>query len=198
MSVLSKFMDAWSWQRTRPRSVKLEQPPGALERAVRLAQRVGVTLCPLDHRDRPFFPGGPLAVPPQLEWSGRVLYYDACDDPECSGNEPSVLMHNVAHYQCAPPWRRHRPEFGLGNSPGACGDPKPLVSPATAAYEERSTCLLGALWETRLGLDYTYALWDYGLVDLSQERIMRHVEWLKDQRLLTATGCPRYRVRGQA
>ncbi|WP_142850054.1 hypothetical protein [Telmatospirillum sp. J64-1] len=69
--------------------------------------------------------------------------------------EPSVLIHEVAHYQLAAPGRRSLPDFGLGAGPESG-----LIEEANACQrldgverdiEEALSSLLGILWEAELG-----------------------------------------------
>lgn len=69
--------------------------------------------------------------------------------------EPSVIIHEVAHYQLAPAERRHLVDFGLGAGPES-GD-KPLAERDRRRFgidcdrEEALASLLGVLWEAELG-----------------------------------------------
>lgn len=69
--------------------------------------------------------------------------------------EPSVLIHEVAHYQCAAPERRHLLDFGLGAGPEtgrkAEADAQTVISGMEADIEEAMSSLLGILWEAELG-----------------------------------------------
>jgi len=69
--------------------------------------------------------------------------------------EPSVIVHEVAHYQLAQPERRHLADFGLGAGPES-GD-KALCEAQRRVFgldcdrEEALASLLGVLWEAELG-----------------------------------------------
>ena len=70
-------------------------------------------------------------------------------------SEASVLIHEVAHWQIAPPGRRHLPDFGLGAGPEtgrvAAADEARCVTDAVKEHEELMASLLGILWEAALG-----------------------------------------------
>jgi hypothetical protein len=85
---------------------------------------------------------------PQLgySWDGRNLR---------AGTEAYVLLHEVAHFQIAPPGRRRRIDFGLGPGPET-GDRAGAERHRAAALlarerEEAMASLLGVLWEIELG-----------------------------------------------
>jgi hypothetical protein len=69
--------------------------------------------------------------------------------------EPSVIIHEVAHYQLAPPSRRHLADFGLGAGPEsgdkAAGEAVRRVFGVDCDREEAMASLLGVLWEAELG-----------------------------------------------
>ena len=80
-------------------------------------------------------------------WDGRNV---AC------GMEPSVIVHEVAHFQCAAPYRRSLADFGLGAGPetgvgASAANAVRAVFGAEADVEEGLTSLLGILWEAQLG-----------------------------------------------
>jgi hypothetical protein len=69
--------------------------------------------------------------------------------------EPSVIIHEVAHYQLAGPERRHLADFGLGAGPES-GDKARCESDrrvfgVDCDREEALASLLGVLWEAELG-----------------------------------------------
>jgi hypothetical protein len=70
-------------------------------------------------------------------------------------SEASVLIHEVAHWQIAPPDRRVLPDFGLGAGPEtgfvAAADAARCVTDAEKEHEELMASLLGILWEAALG-----------------------------------------------
>jgi hypothetical protein len=69
--------------------------------------------------------------------------------------EPSVVIHEVAHYQLAPPSRRHLVDFGLGAGPESGdrtrGEGDRALFGVDCDREEALASLLGVLWEAELG-----------------------------------------------
>jgi hypothetical protein len=91
----------------------------------------------------PLLPGSPAI---DYAWTGTALRRDT---------EAYVLLHEVAHFQLAPPERRHVIDFGLGAGPET-GDRDGAERAATVFGIERETeeamaSLLGILWEVELG-----------------------------------------------
>jgi hypothetical protein len=82
-----------------------------------------------------------------FSWDGKVVR---------SRSEPSVLLHEIAHWQICPPARRHLPDFGLGAGPETgrkqVADAARATDPATQEREEAMASLLGILWEAQLDL----------------------------------------------
>jgi hypothetical protein len=79
-------------------------------------------------------------------WNGHALRRDT---------EAYVLLHEIAHYQLAPPERRAVIDFGLGAGPET-GDREAAERAATLfgaarETEEAMASLLGVLWEVELG-----------------------------------------------
>lgn len=70
-------------------------------------------------------------------------------------SEAYVLIHEVAHWQIAPPARRRIVDFGLGAGPETGrteeADRAQCVSDAVKEHEELLASLLGILWEASLG-----------------------------------------------
>ena len=81
-----------------------------------------------------------------LTWDGRAVSIRM---------EPSVIVHEVAHYQLAAPERRHLADFGLGAGPEsgdkARGEADRRVFGVDCDREEALASLLGILWEAELG-----------------------------------------------
>ena len=101
--------------------------------ACALAEEFGMTL----------LPGRPTL---DYAWTGRALRRET---------EAYVLLHEVAHFQLAPPERRHAVDFGLGAGPET-GDRDGAERAATVfglarENEEAMASLLGVLWEVELG-----------------------------------------------
>lgn len=69
--------------------------------------------------------------------------------------EPSVIVHEVAHYQLVPPNRRYLTDFGLGAGPEsgnkALCETERRVFDVDCDREEALASLLGVLWEAELG-----------------------------------------------
>jgi hypothetical protein len=91
----------------------------------------------------PLLPGSPTL---DYAWTGTALRRDT---------EAYVLLHEVAHFQLAPPERRHAIDFGLGAGPET-GDRGGAERAATVfglerEAEEAMASLLGVLWEIELG-----------------------------------------------
>jgi hypothetical protein len=100
--------------------------------AVALAAAVGVGLKP----------GSPTL---DFSWDGQALRRDT---------EAYVLIHEVAHYQLAPPSRRCSIDFGLGAGPETgkreTADRAASVFGIERETEEAEASLLGILWEVEL------------------------------------------------
>lgn len=68
--------------------------------------------------------------------------------------EPSVIIHEVAHFQLASPSRRHCADFGLGAGPESGdkgrGEAERQVFGVDSDREEALASLLGVLWEAEL------------------------------------------------
>ena len=71
--------------------------------------------------------------------------------------EPCVVIHEVGHYQCAAPLRRHVPDFGLGPGVVTGESGTPLAKQVQTVFgddadvEEALSSLLGIAWEAELG-----------------------------------------------
>jgi hypothetical protein len=67
-------------------------------------------------------------------------------------SETSVVFHEIAHWQLAPPARRALPDFGLGAGPEtgmvAAANAAACVTDAEKEAEEDLASLLGILWES--------------------------------------------------
>ena len=101
--------------------------------ACELARRFGMTL----------LPGSPAL---DFAWSGEALR---------SETEAYVLLHEVAHFQLAPPERRGAIDFGLGTGPETgnrdAAERAASVFGLAREAEEAMASLLGVLWEVELG-----------------------------------------------
>jgi hypothetical protein len=98
-------------------------------KAVTLAQRMGIPVC--DEEPAQAF-----------SWDGHVIR---------TQSETSVVFHEVAHWQIAPPARRALYDFGLGAGPetGRIDEANAVVTVDNAVKEEEENLasLLGILWE---------------------------------------------------
>ena len=87
-------------------------------------------------------PGSPAL---DLAWNGTALR---------SATEAYVLLHEVAHFQIAPPARRGSIDFGLGAGPEtgnrAAAERAATVFGVEREREEALASLLGILWEVEL------------------------------------------------
>ena len=81
-----------------------------------------------------------------FNWDGAALD---------GATEAYVILHEVAHYQLAPPGRRALPDFGLGPGPDTrdrAGAERAAALPVLEREpDEAAASLLGILWETELG-----------------------------------------------
>jgi len=98
------------------------------------------------------------------------------DDPLWNGKRlrvstPMNLLHEVAHYQIAPKWRRHKEGYGLGMEPeGRFERYTPiLVSELRAVYEETLASILGILWCHELGYDWLYTAEDHSWLPITHD-----------------------------
>ena len=91
---------------------------------------------------------GILPGSPSLDfcWNGQAL---RCE------TEAYVLLHEIAHFQIAPPERRTMIDFGLGTGPetgkAAEAEQAATVFGVEREAEEAMSSLLGILWEVELG-----------------------------------------------
>ncbi len=120
--------------------------------------------------------------------------------------EPSVLIHEVAHYQLAAPERRAVLDFGLG-----CGPESGKREEADAVQtlfcperdvEEALCSLLGILWEAELGqpaiLAFLEQNWMEGGANLQNVSHFRKiVRWLRDMELIDDDGRPTRNLRAE-
>lgn len=101
--------------------------------ALRLAGRLGIPV--LDEAPQDAF-----------SWDGHRIR---------TRSEPSVLIHEIAHWQICAPERRGLYDFGLGAGPETGrteeADAAIAVGPEERQDEECLTSLLGILWEVELG-----------------------------------------------
>jgi hypothetical protein len=102
-------------------------------KAIGLAQRLGIST--LDEDPATAF-----------SWDGHVIR---------TTSETSVVFHEIAHWQIAPPARRAHYDFGLGAGPETGrvfeANAAACVDNATKEDEENLASLLGILWEAEHG-----------------------------------------------
>jgi len=118
--------------------------------------------------------------------------------------EPSVLIHEVAHYQLSSPARRNVLDFGLGCGPES-GKREEADAVQTLFLPERDVeealcSLLGILWEAELGQPAVLAFleqnWMEGGASLHNVAHFRKiVRWLRDMELIDDDGAPTRNLR---
>ncbi len=135
---------------------------------------------------------GLVEVDPQayFTWDGAAI---------ATGMEPSVIVHEIGHYQCAAPSRRAVLDFGLGAGPEtgrkAEANAVQTLFGADADFEEGLSSLLGILWEAELGhpaiLAFLEQNWLEGGMSLHNVAHFRKVVGLLDSwGLIAADGRP--------
>lgn len=147
-TVLARFADALAADADPlgPAAAALVQRVAACGSATQSDQaaahhRAAVALCV-----RAGLPIADQAPAAGFSWDGKAVSIQT---------EPSVLIHEVAHYLLCPPERRALPDFGLGAGPesgrSARADSARVVDFAAREREEAMASLLGIMWETALG-----------------------------------------------
>ena len=118
--------------------------------------------------------------------------------------EPSVLIHEVGHYQLAAPARRGVLDFGLGAGPEtgrkAEADAVQSLFLPERDVEEGLCSLLGILWEAELGQPAVLAFleqnWLEGGTSLHNLAHFRKVvRWLADMDMIAPDGSPTMALR---
>ena len=114
--------------------------------------------------------------------------------------EPSVLIHEVGHYQCAAAHRRRLPDFGLGAGPEtgigtAAANAAQVIHGAAADMEEGLSSLLGILWEAELGQPAILAFLEQNWLEGGDDprnvgHFIRMVDTLYRHRLIQSDGRP--------
>lgn len=118
--------------------------------------------------------------------------------------EPSVLIHEVGHYQLAAPQRRAVLDFGLG-----CGPESGKREEADAVQtlfcperdvEEALCSLLGILWEAELGQPAVLAFLEQNWMEGGAKRhnlahFRKIVRWLRAMELIDDDGRPTRNLR---
>lgn len=147
-------------------------------KAVALAQELGIPVCDED----------PASA---FSWDGKVVR---------TRSETSVVFHEIAHWQIAPPERRALPDFGLGAGPetGLIDDANraACVDFSVKEREENLASLLGILWETEHGEPAILAFAEQNWLELperpnTQAHFAEHLEMLKARGLIDDGGHPR-------
>jgi hypothetical protein len=104
------------------------------------------------------------------------------------------LVHDIAHYLLADPYRRSVPEFGLGKGPDACKDAPELIGEPVLSAEEGLSSALGIIWEAELGILFPETLMDHSWCSLEDfEKALKDLEntpWVRN-------GCPVFRESAQ-
>lgn len=118
--------------------------------------------------------------------------------------EPSVLIHEVGHYQLSSPERRAVLDFGLGAGPEtgrkAEADAVQSLFLPERDVEEGLCSLLGILWEAELGqpaiLAFLEQNWLEGGASLHNLAHFRKVvRWLAEMGLIDESGAPTMALR---
>lgn len=113
--------------------------------------------------------------------------------------EPSVLIHEVGHYQLAAPARRARYDFGLGAGPETGrkteADAVQTLFLPERDVEEGLASLQGILWEAELGQPAVLALLEQNWLEGGARRhnlahFRKSVRWLAALGLIDATARP--------
>ena len=160
----------------------LSTDPDHHRAAVELCRRFGFGILDMDPHD-------------YFTWDGRAVAIRM---------EPSVLIHEVAHYQLAAPERRAVIDFGLGAGPEsgrkAEGDAVQTLFLPERDVEEGLCSLLGILWEAELGQPAVLAFleqnWLEGGVSLHNIGHFRKiVRWLRRMELIDDDGAPTMALR---
>lgn len=148
------------------------------QKAVALAMRLGLGV--LDEEPAQAF-----------SWDGHVIR---------TRSETSVVFHEIAHWQVAPPERRGLYDFGLGAGPetGRVGEANAAVcvDNATKEHEENLASLLGILLECAYDEPAILAFAEQNWLELydrphTQRHFIDCLAELMQRGLVDATGLPR-------
>ncbi len=125
-----------------------------------------------------------------FSWDGRAIR---------TRSETSVLFHEIAHWQIAPPERRCLFDFGLGAGPetGRIAEANAVVCVGTAIQEEEENLasLLGILWEVSHGEPAILAFAEQNWLELydrpsTQRHFIHYVDMLRTRELVDNAGVP--------
>lgn len=109
-------------------------------------------------------------------------------------NNTSDLLHEIAHYQVAPPERRFKANYGLGTSPDEqCVKNSMLVTYDVANREEELASVLGILWERSLGMDWgaTYKKHGWADSEINKIKFTNNAKALYGMGLVSKNGTPK-------
>jgi hypothetical protein len=135
-------------------------------------------------------PGSPAL---DLGWNGRALR---------SATEAYVLIHEIAHFQIAPPGRRALIDFGLGPGPESgdreAAERAACVSGLAREAEEAMASLLGVLWEVELAQPGLASFLDQNWLEGAERpsaaaHFDRVLEQLRARRVVDRDGRPQRR-----
>lgn len=153
-------------------------------KAVALARGMGIGTCDED----------PAVA---YSWDGQVIR---------TRSETSVVFHEIAHWQIAPPERRVLPDFGLGAGPetGFIDDANraACVDFSVKEREENLASLLGILWEVEHDEPAILAFAEQNWLELPERanthaHFAEHLEMLKERGVIDDDGRPLRGSRGE-
>lgn len=162
--------------------LSLSEDPGYQRQAVELCHRFHMLT--IDESPRAGF-----------TWDGRAVRV---------GCEPSVIIHEVGHLQCASPDRRAVYDFGLGAGPEtgrrAEADAAATIFGVERDQEEALASLLGILWEASLGQPAILAFIEQNWLEggdrpENRAHFLKNLRILRHHGLIDATGLPTERLR---
>jgi hypothetical protein len=163
----------------------LSTDPGHHAQGVELCRQFGFEILDVDPHD-------------YFTWDGKAVAIRM---------EPSVLIHEVAHYQCAAPARRGVVDFGLGAGPEsgrkAEGEAMQSLFCPERDVEEALCSLLGILWEAELGQPAVLAFLEQNWMEGGVSRhnvahFQKIVRWLDAMGLIDGDGRPTQALRQEA
>ncbi|MCF8479555.1 MAG: hypothetical protein K9H25_03920 [Rhodospirillum sp.] len=140
---------------------------------------------------------GVIDGPPSagFTWDGKAVRADM---------EPSVLVHEIGHWQVCAPARRDVIDFGLGAGPEtglkAPADAVATVTGVLGDLEEALASLLGILWEAELDQPAILAFLEQnwladGATEANRAHFVKIVDHLAAHGFLTNQGRPTRRAR---